>query len=404
MAKSKNSRSKSKQLPLTKRESDFLTKKRDDLRVKRHTREKAVAERIQSARFQSAKSAKTAKTTEKVEKPRSEPEILHGSSEIQVEDFLGTFQKLTQATPRDQNGFLVYFLDHSMIPHDIALRGSEKQQKFLDAAKIKLNMLEGYLSFSFHKPVWNQLPHEPDTYFDAFRAFLLSHTRTIDEIATRFGQRFTAFSLQEAYTLFYWRDRASAYDILRPVAAAKLQDQRVLLAQDNHFSIAETIIRGLQSEIMDRTNESKTKRPFQGMKSSEVLQALYASIEAQRVSIGLPAKGPKQHPSGFVPAQFAGADRNIREAAAAYHGTINTDITETEKLRIQVDKVLADSPENAEKMQAMALDLILKTRQMVDTETVDGIEDVDSTDSIDSTDEHTVSSGSTDAHSVDDED
>lgn len=278
------------------------------------------------------------------------------------DDYLNTFTNLIKATPRDQNGFLTYFLDHNMLPQDIHQRPPTLQQKLVNAAKIPLNNLEGYPAVDFSKPIWNQLPTEPESYYTAFRAYLLSPARDLQAAQEALPPGFTPFTLKEAYILFYWQERARAYDLLKPVAAARLKDQRLLLMEDQHYLLSTNLLKNLAHEVEQRADE-QDGRPWQGLQAVDLFKSIIAAAELQRTALGLPSKGPKLNNVGYAPTNLAGIDRNIREAAANYVGADNSTLTPVQHMRQQIDKALAENPEQAQALQQAALDILLRARE-----------------------------------------
>ena len=282
-------------------------------------------------------------------------------------DFLQVFRNLINSTPRDANGFLNYFYDATMIPPDLNDRAPNKREPILIAARTKLSMLEGYHSIDAPNPlpVWSKLPFEPKAYYDAFRSYLLSPSRSLATTGNDIDFEvpgFTPFTLKEAYTLFYWSDRSRAYDLQKPVAAARLRDQRLLQTEDAHYLLTNTVISQLTGEIEQRSNDSKTARPWEGLKSSEIITALTSMMQMQRVSLGLPSHGPKIKNEGFQPAQHAGIERNIREAAQNYMGTTEAGLTQAEQMQQSIDRTLAEDPRAAATLQDVAISIMLKAR------------------------------------------
>jgi hypothetical protein len=288
--------------------------------------------------------------------------IMHSTAEKANRDYLDTFQLLTRTIPRDQNGFCIYLLDHQMIPPDYNARSLNQQKALLVAAQIPLNNLEGYPAFDFSKPIWNQLNHEPESYYTAFRAYLLSAARDLTEAQEALPPGFTPFTLKEAYILFFWQERARAYDLLKPVAAARLKDQRLMLMEDNHYLLSTDLLKSLTGEIDSRSKEDEEHRPWKGLAAVDLFKSVIASAELQRSALGLPVKGPKINATGYAPAPHASIDRNIRDGHANYIGEANVTMTQAQKMRQELDRALAENPEQAAALQEAAMEIILKTR------------------------------------------
>lgn len=287
------------------------------------------------------------------------------TSPEEANTFLAMFKRLQDASPTDGNGFLQILYDATMLPHDLDSRTLATQEKLLKAAELPLTMIEGYHAFAHTKPIWTQLPHEPRSYFETFRSYLLSADRNLEHTADTFefdAPGFSRYTLKEAYTLFYWPQRARSYDILKPVAAAKLRDQRILLAEDAHFTLSNGILKQLQLEIEAREEDDEDGRPWAGLKASELIGALTSMVQLQRVSLGLPSHGPKLKETGFHAAPFASVERGIRESTQNYLGTTEAGLTPAQKMQQDINRALAEDPQAAAALQAAAIDVLLKAR------------------------------------------
>lgn len=287
--------------------------------------------------------------------------ILHSANESATVDYLTMFQSLIRSTSRDSNGFLTYYLDHNYIPQDFYKRALSKQTDFINTAKIEISNTEGYPTINFHTPVWNKLEHEPDIYFDAFRAYLLSPDRSLTKALDTLPRGFTPYTLKEAHTLFYWQERAKSYDIYLPVAASRLRDQRTIQMEDQHFRIGHTLLEQLSAEIQKRSEENE-QRPWQGLTSADIIRALTSATEMQRVAVGLPAKGPKMKEDGGRLAPNIGQERATRESAKQYTGEDEFSATPAQQLRNEVERVIASDPNLAEELQKTAIQVMLKAR------------------------------------------
>lgn len=288
--------------------------------------------------------------------------VLHSVSGEANDDYLAMFQSLVDQIPRDSNGFLTYFINNSMIPSNYANRTPENREKILKSAKIDISNLEGYPTFQFHKPIWENLPHEPESYYLAYRAYMLSPARSLQEALDTLPPGFTPYTLKEAYILFFWRERAKAYDLYMPVAASRLRDQRLLQLEDNHYRLSEKLLITLTEEIQNRAKEQQN-RPWQGLTSADLIKSLVTAAELQRTSLGLPAKGPKTNDQGYIPPINSGIDRSIREASINYTGELPHNTSQASAVRQKIDKLIANDPEVAESLQKAAMDAIMKSRE-----------------------------------------
>lgn len=285
--------------------------------------------------------------------------ILHSTADQSVTGFLEAFQALQKVTPRDRNGFLTYFLDHNQLPEDFHTRPPQKQQQFIDVARVSLQNTEGYPTFDFHQPIWNQLPHEPDAYYSAFRIYLLTPNRSLEEAQNRIGATTAALTLEEIYHFFYWQERARAYDILRPVAAARLREQRLMLMEDTQYVMSNQLLAQLGEEVEARSEE-QNGRPWQGLQSADLFKSIIAAAELQRTAVGLPAKGPKLRDETYQPAPLAGIDRTVREGVTNHFGVDGDNATPAQQLKKAMEAAMAQDPALAASLQEQAL-LVIQT-------------------------------------------
>lgn len=296
--------------------------------------------------------------------------ILAPSDPHSIAQSISTFDNIVKATPRDKNGFLSYFVDYGVIPPNFDSMDSERQAEFLNAGMIMLSMTEGYLSRDFTKPVWLQLPHEPDLQYQAFTMYLGHHGRSLEEaedIMTKSTSTFTAHTVREAYVYFYWQERARAYDIQRPIAAARLNDQRVNLMTDSHYNLALSLRAQLTQEMVVRGNETEG-RPFAGLKASELLNGIIAMTEVERVALGLPARGPLLKDTSYKPAPSASIERNVRTGASNYDGMQDSTANAAARLKQRVERMLAANPEKAAAMQEAMLDVMMQANDEIHRE------------------------------------
>ena len=291
------------------------------------------------------------------------------------------FENIVRGTPRDRNGFLTYFVDYSVIPNGFELYPQERQVQFIESGMIRLTMTEGYLSRNFTKPVWQQLEHEPDTQFLAFQTYLMHHGRSLEEaheVIQRASSTFTAHSVREAYVFFYWHERARAYDIQRPIAAARLQDQRTHAMKDSHFNLATSLRAQLMAELVQRSKETDG-RPFQGLKGTELLDGLMAWTEMGRVALDLPGKRALWKDQTYKPAANAGIERNVKDGVSNYDGVQDNKASIAARMKQNVDRILANNPEQAAVVQAAMLGVMMQAHSEMEAEGSDPEDPANST-------------------------
>jgi hypothetical protein len=323
-------------------------------------------------------------------------DILDGEIESpSLEPFIETFRRIVANTPRDRNFYLQYFIDFTKLPANFANKPAQKQNQILEAAKIPLSMIEGYHAFSHtnpktrrqhQQPVWLKLPHEPDHFHQDFQLYLRSAERQPLTPATDNRALQKATQLQQTgktskskatanlntsaleldqldiYTFYYWEERARSYDILQPVAAARLRDQRILDVEDKHFKLTGRLIDQLETEIKQRFDD-QDGRPWAGLQAKDLIAGIDTLVRMQRTALGHPATGPKPlKDAGFQPAPHASVARGIQDSVTNYHGLKQEEESEIGRFRKKLDDFMANDPAAAEKLQALAIETMLAAR------------------------------------------
>lgn len=276
---------------------------------------------------------------------------------------LQAFKELVERQPRDNNSFLTYFIDHRHIPADILSRPRPVQEQFVAAAQIPLSMLEGYLSHSGIIPVWDPLEHEPQIYYAAFKVYLNKPGCSLQDVAEQLPQ-FPHSQLEDAYHFYYWRERSKACQLLRPVAAARLRDQRVIAAEDAHFQLSAHILSQLAGEISERARpgeDGKPSRPFEGMSSAHLIDAICKMVGVQREALRIPKTIKLPEDTQFTPKELASPEKLIADAARQHDGK-PADKSSAEKLSEDVKQLIAGSEEDAMAVQEAIMGALAKAR------------------------------------------
>jgi hypothetical protein len=220
-------------------------------------------------------------------------------------------------------------------------------------------------------PIWSRLPHEPEDYHKLFEGFLrtsretmlvdgaFSQLHTLANVNAEYGH---ILSINEIYIYYYWEERAKAYDIYKPMVAARLRDHRVLIAEDTHYRVTANIISGLQDELAQRMLENEG-RAFRGMKTSEILAATSSMIQMNRVSVGLPSHGPRIGRDATPIIPHSSPNKALRDMQIAYDGQTNIGLSKADALQADISRVIANDPEGAERLQEVAINIFMQTRQ-----------------------------------------
>ena len=275
--------------------------------------------------------------------------ILKGrqSSELDV------FQRLVDMTPRDIHGFPEYLLDHQYIPDNIFDReGTSSFATIIDAAKIPLAIREGILTYANgtdrSSPIWEKMPNEPDEHHDVFKAYINMPLRNVGLLAEKlYGRYRNKTFLLEVSILYYWEDRARIYDLLRPVAASRLRDTRILLTENFHYQIAAHMLEQLQHELTTRAENNG--RLFKDLSAKHLIECIETLSKIQRTALNLPATGSREP---LIPNEQAQADA-VKSLASAEHTTKPTGHSLEDKL----NDLAANDPEAFEQLQEIVVSL-----------------------------------------------
>jgi hypothetical protein len=276
---------------------------------------------------------------------------------------LTAFKELAANQPRDTNGFLTYFIDHRHIPADILQRPKLQQDAFINASSIPLSMLEGYLSHSGITPVWDPLEHEPPSTYNAFKLYLNRPGCSLADVQEQLPQ-FDNRTIEEAYYFFYWKERSKACQLLRPVAAARLRDQRVIATEDAQYQLATHVLSQLAGEISERAKpgeDGQPGRPFQGMSSANLITALTQMIDVQRNALRIPKTIKVPEETSFTPKELASPEHLIAEAARQHDGKA-PDKTAAEYFAEEVKQLIAGSEDDAMKVQEVVMGALVAAR------------------------------------------
>jgi hypothetical protein len=259
------------------------------------------------------------------------------------------------------------------IPSDLEEEELQTQRTMLlRSAFVDLDYSQGYPTLPNGQPFWTRLDAEPGTAFSAFNTYLASGNdgpRQLHLLAEKDNELVTVMQaalnlqtldainnqLREWYALYAWKFRVKAYDLFREAAFRHQQVQRAQSSQENHYTIAESII----NKVRDQFDKPDF---WDALSGKEIIDAFKAAVAVQRISTGLPAAAPlPSKESSQMPTNFEMIMRQVVQRGAAP----DTQPVEVQKERAGkfVDKVLRD-PKNIRAMQ----EIIVRVTQEVEQE------------------------------------
>lgn len=186
--------------------------------------------------------------------------------------------ELSARIPQNEFGLPQFFLRSDL------LQGCRLTEDDINCASVGLYYYEGYPTLENGGSFWNQLPHEPQKYYELFVAYLDQAAdigiRQLDLLAV--GVKEDVAQLSNIAKEFYWSARARAYDMFIVAAEAKRRQHRIRKMENEHFGKAgalfESLLKRFEGEFADWVEELNAK---------EAIEVLSELIKIQRMSLGL---------------------------------------------------------------------------------------------------------------------
>ncbi|MEE8598579.1 MAG: hypothetical protein V3S69_03565 [Dehalococcoidales bacterium] len=220
----------------------------------------------------------------------------------------------------------------------------------LNPAYISISYAEGFPTLPGGLPIWSRLPYEPDIAHAAFEAYVRQGNDGARQLFL-LGQDLneahaqTLSELQDNYTIFYWHDRAKAFDLCRAAEIRKVREIRAVEAENDHYF--------LSSRLLEKAKLYFDKEDLiDNLTPKAALELLKTAVQLQRQSIGLNPTSVKPEDDGSGNTQSLEVIlRNIagHSHLAADEGLIIDDS------EAAIERVLSD-PEST----ALAQELIVK--------------------------------------------
>ena len=229
--------------------------------------------------------------------------------------------------PTTPEGLPAGFYRADLVPNSASPRDA-LNPRLLDVAFVELRYDEGFPSLPDGRPFWHKLDFEPPESFVLFDIYTnlasqgprhLHQLLDIPEV-----QRILPFdspasasqALRELYTLYYWRDRARAYDLYQEAAYRHIRTRRAMKAEDYHYIKAEELLQRLIRKIGERADDFFDILVSEPDKAISVLEKL---VKIQRVSAGMPSMAPPESlpsPTQNAPTDFEMILRQVSQRNA----------------------------------------------------------------------------------------
>jgi hypothetical protein len=154
--------------------------------------------------------------------------------------------------------------------------------KMLAAAQVRLDYHEGFPTLPDGMPMWGTLPAEP---MEAYHAF----TEYMELPGNRHVHLLTTYPLEDLLQwihMYYWQFRCKSFDLFRVAHAQKLRQKRLLNSEDNHYVIADKMIKALQPAL-----DGISEDDLMALAPAEKILLMEKAIKLQRLALGLPMNG-----------------------------------------------------------------------------------------------------------------
>lgn len=218
----------------------------------------------------------------------------------------------------------------------------------LQAAYVELSYDNGYPTLPTNEPFWHKLDYEPGLSFATFQMYLeateegareltiLADNAELQSVWAQARQtptpdrRQILAELQESSILYYWRARSRAYDLFQEAAYRHKRIRRAMSAEDAHYRLAAAILEGIKPNL-------ESPDFFKNLKPRDLLDALKAAVNIQRVSVGLPAGGPLPQKEAQGATQFEAILRTLGANANNSAGVQRKPVSQEAFRRIMSD-------------------------------------------------------------------
>jgi len=265
-------------------------------------------------------------------------------------------QALSDELPKNSYGLPLGLYRIDLLPED-------PTDEDLENAFVPIEYSEGFPTLPDGRPVWSQLPFEPQEAFRAFQAYLQQPQSTDTGVRTLstlpldapeavqglMQGEFDPISiipsvLQPLYHNYYWGHRAKAHDLFQRASVEKQRELRAVNMIDDHYLKSKRLMDRL-SVYMDEEED------FWDIMTPKVALDMFKTlVQVQRVSVGLPAAGPS---GAQAQGKTSSLELLLRQMAQDEHpGEESTVLSDGTEL---MERALED-PDTARRAQ----DLILK--------------------------------------------
>lgn len=180
----------------------------------------------------------------------------------------------------------------------------------LQTAIVELDYSQGFPALPNGEPFWHQLPHETDAAYRAFVHYLdmprikgthngavnaTNAVRQVHTLKTTVG--LPPHELLTMSYLYYWQQRALAYDFFITAAHSKKREYMLQDVENEHLRLAESYLRYTE-DYLTQVFQDPDKY---GLSPKDAISLMTKMIQVQRISLGASPTGEKGNKEGGVP-------------------------------------------------------------------------------------------------------
>lgn len=203
---------------------------------------------------------------------------------------------LHKRIPRTSDGAIAGLLradllDSTQTPQDYTLVSAFPEEAF-----IEFNLDEGFPALPDGRPIWFKLDYEPPELFAAFELYVESinsgprHVAQLldsAELEVLLGDNLNMNFLRNVYYLYFWKDRARAYDTFQDAAYRHIRMRRALSTEDSAYIQADSMLKKVNAVF----EEPKFWEQLE-YDPKVALDYFKELLKIKRVAAGLPGAAP----------------------------------------------------------------------------------------------------------------
>ena len=274
---------------------------------------------------------------------------------------LNTFRELRRDVSKDNANLPIFIYRTDMMDLDWLSRAPRNQEyeDHLSIASVELTWDEGFPAIEMGTAFWGKWSFEDQRLHEAFLEYLelasVLGLRSLNDLHSlgETAQTLPYSDLHKAFVLYYWDDRARAYDMFRAIQAKRLREARILATEDSAYLQSEKMLQSLHEKYFNKIDED-TGNPIwiDELTPKDAFKALEVLHKVQRDSLRIPSSGGRnrsddEEATPSTPDEIRGAMQQIGEKSKK-DATVTSDDTL---------ELLRNNPDAAESAQDLVIQM-----------------------------------------------